>query len=665
MAYEAEKRLKVPKQTSKSDDYPKTKEDWAKFIKRCHDESLEQRKKHELQWAINLAYYKGFQSLMYDRTTGFLQILRNEAPEIVINRIASFIDGRHAKITKNRPTARVMPNTTDQEDVRAAKWTDQALTHLWRKIDMESQYDRGLKQMHICGNAFMETLWDANSGDAIENEKYEGGILTFTEEGEVETEKVFMGEISTKPISAFGILPADDTILDVKDQPYMLKRAFLPVSYLETIYPHLRGMINGASETDKTEYEKMVERLGFPITTQYGRQPRDQSKRIYAQALCTTFMMKPNYAYEKGVAGVLIGGKHLAMLDVFPNDFGDNVYPWVHFFENEDGFSFWRQGTIERLIPVQRAINTIKQKKVRNAVLMANGKWLLPKGTQVSEEALTDEEGEVIEYNAMAGEPKQAQIAALPNYMTQLDDELKTDLRDVGGQRETTFNPSPNLTAGVAMQVQAEMTDEILGPIIKRVGRAMEKVANQQLLLMDEEYIEPRKIKIFGQDGKSGVEWMTNADLRHHTDVHIEIESLFPDFRGAKRQTLMDLWDRRVIQDPDKLLKAYRFGNFDHLLDEMDKLDDQVVVDIKMIKDGKQPQIHPFQNHSKYVQVLMDWINTPEFLRLIPERKQLALAVLQGHLQFVMGQQPTEPVEQQNQAAVNTPFGSAKPVGAA
>lgn len=660
-----EVRLKVPKKDAKGP-YPTDKESWIKFIKKCHDEALESRKKHELQWAVNLAYYKGFQGLLYDRGTGFLQILRNEAPEIVINRIASFIDGRHAKLTKNRPTAKVLPNTNDRADIRAAKWSDQALSHLWRKIDMESQYDRNLKQMLITGNSFMESMWDSYGGDAIENEVYEGGIMSIDEDGEFETEKIFLGEISSRPVSSFGILPADETILDVKDQPYMMKRQFLPVSYLETIYPHLRGDISGSSETDKTEYEKMVERLSFPQTTQYGRQPRDKDK-MNAQALVVTFMMKPNYQYENGVAGVVIDGKLCGMIDVIPNDFGDNIYPWVHFFENEDGFSFWRQSTIERLIPVQRAINTIKQKKVRNATLMANGKWMLAKGSQVSEEAITDEEGEVIEYNPAVPAPQQANIAPLPNYMTQLDDELKTDLRDVGGQRETTYNPSPNLTAGVAMQVQAELTDEILGPVIKRIGRAMEKVANQQLLLMDQEYIEPRKIKIFGDSGQVGVEDMTNADLRHHTDVHVEIESLFPDFRGAKRQTLMDLWDRRVIQDPDKLLRAYRFGNYDHLLDNMDKLDDSVAVDIAAIKNGKAPQFHPFQNHSKYVQVLMDWINTPEFLRLIPERKQLALAVLQQHLQFVMGSMPAggAPVEGQNQAAVNTPFGAAKPVGAA
>jgi hypothetical protein len=665
MAQEA--RLKLPKKAYKGP-YPTTKDEWVKFIKKCHDESLESRKKHELQWAVNLAYYKGFQGLMYDRATGFLQTLRNDTPDIIINRIAAFIDGRHAKITKNRPAARVLPNTNDRADLRAAKWSDQALMHLWRKIDMESQYDRGLKQMLITGNNFMETMWDGNGGDAIENEVYEaGGILSIDDDGEIEKEKIFLGEISSKPVSSFGILPCDESILDVKDQPYISKRQWLPIPYLETIYPHLRGEISNSGDSDKTEYEKMVERLGFPQTTSYGRQPNDRKEKMNGQALVITYMMKPNYQYEQGVAAVTINGKQLAMIDQMPNDFGDNVYPWVHFYENEDGFSFWRQSTIERLIPVQRAINTIKQKKVRNATLMANGKWLLAKGSQVSEEALTDEEGEVIEWNPSVPAPQQAVIAPLPNYMTQLDDELKTDLRDVGGQRETTFNPSPNLTAGVAMQVQAELTDEILGPVIKRIGRAMEKVANQQLLLMDQEYIEPRKIKIFGDEGQTGVEDMTNADLRHHTDVHIEIESLFPEFRGAKRQTLMDLWDRRVIQDPEKLLRAYRSGNYDHLLDDMDKLDDSVAVDIAAIKNGKQPQFHPFQNHSKYVQVLMDWINTPEFLRLIPERKQLALAVLQQHLQFVMGSMPAggEPVEGQNQAAVNTPFGAAKPVGAA
>lgn len=658
----------LPKKSSKrSTMYPTKEGDWVSFINKCHDEALEQRKRHELQWAVNLAYYQGYQNLIYDPNSGILSFLRERFSPLIVNRIGSFIEARHAKLTKNRPIPRVIPNTNDLEDKRAAQYADQAGMHLWRKIDMEQAYDRLLMQMLITGTSFMETMWDPLAGDELNDLKTsEEGDLYLEDDGDgFQEEKVWLGEVSSRPLSSFSILPCDETIPEVKDQPYMIKRAFLPNSKIEMMYEHLEGKMGGSDKSaDKTEYEKLVERMGSPLFTTYGGDVKNRTNKGSNLSLVKTMMIAPCNEYERGLALVVINDE-LQFADVFPNDYGKNIYPWVKFSEKEDGFSFWCKSTIERLIPIQKALNHIKEKKLKNASIMANGKWLLAKGAQVSEEALTDEEGEVIEWNPSVPAPVQAQIAPMPQYVQAFDEELKTDFRDAGGQRETTLNPGDGLTAGIAMAQQAELADEMITPIIRRVGRGMELVAGQQLLLIDEEWIEPRKIKVIGQDGQMGVQWLSAADFKHHTDVHLEIESLMPDFRGAKQQRLFDMWDRRIIQDPQDFLKAYRYGDFDALVKKAEKVEDGIELDINRIKKGKMPEFHPFQNHALYVQRLTEWMNTPEFLRLIPERKQQAIQITQMHLQFLMGSLPGggEPIAQTNQAAVGTPYGSAKPTG--
>lgn len=655
-------QIKVPRKTYRKGHLPSSKEDWAAYVCRAHDQGLELRRKHEITWAINYAYYKGYQNLVFDPRSGILEIIREDAQPIVVNRTGSFIDSRHSKLTKQRPTTRVLPNASDIIDIKAAKAADATLLHLWRKIEMESMYDRLLMQMLICGTAFTETLWDPSGGDAIVDDKIIDEELIVDDDGvDFAKEKIFMGEVSTIPLSAFNLIPANDCIPQLRDQPYLIKRQHLPIGYLEELYPHLEGKLSAKPEIDKTQYEKLMERLGAPTFAYYGSSKDYLGDVSTNVVLAKTMYVKPCKEYEDGIVCVVVG-KELAMIDKFPNDYGSNIYPIVKFHEREDGFGFWAQSTIERIIPVQRAINIIKQKKLKNAILMANGKWMLPKGSQVSEESITDEEGEVIEYNPAVPEPHQAAIAPLPNYIENLGQELILDLRDVGGQRETTFAPGQNLTASVAMQTQAELADEILGPIIRRVGRAMSIVANQQLLLIDSEYIEPRKIVIIGQKGPMAIQYLSNADLRHHTDVHIEIESLYPEFRGAKRQQLFELWDRRIVMDPEKILRAFRFGTFDELLEEAEDAMDSIHLDIARIKKGKEPQFHPFQNHALYVKEFTRWVNSPEWLKLIPERKQLTLQVIQQHLQALIPSLPNqgEPMPEQNQAAVGTPFGPAK-----
>ncbi len=68
-----------------------------------------------------------------------------------------------------------------------------------------------------------------------------------------------------------------------------------------------------------------------------------------------------------------------------------------------------------------------------------------------------------------------------------------------------------------------------------------------------------------------------------------------------------------------------------------------------------------------YVTEMSKWMQSPEFLRLIPERKELAIAVVQAHLKQLMGSLPGggAATAQQNQAAVGTPTGPAIPSGQA
>jgi hypothetical protein len=193
----------------------------------------------------------------------------------------------------------------------------------------------------------------------------------------------------------------------------------------------------------------------------------------------------------------------------------------------------------------------------------------------------------------------------------------------------------------------------------------MEKVASMQLMIANSEYVEPRKMLILGDGNAYGAQFITNADLGNNIDVHIETESMFPDFRGAKTQRLFDLWDRRIIQDPKQFLEVLRFGNFDKLVEDIEKQEDPVVIDIAEIKRGNRPVVNQFQDHFQYFKTLSKWIQSPEFLRLPPERKELAVSVLQEHMQFMTASMPQggAVLPQQDQASVGSEFGNIRPVG--
>jgi hypothetical protein len=663
MALSKEKKVKIPKKNKKGD-LPTTAEGWVRYVNEAHNNGLNARRKYEFQWVLNFAYLKGYQNLVFDRRRATIQIPKTMERPLTINRIGSWVDGRVAKLTRNRPIPNPIPSTNDPDDIAGAKYSGFLLDHLWRSLEMEDEYENLIVHFLTTGTSFMKTVWDPHAGDMIKEAKTnENQELFLDANGEVEFEKVWLGEIHSRAKSSFQIIPGDECIREVKDQPWMIERDWLTIATAEKYFPHLKGKFSNKAK-DQTDYEKIIDRLASPISSAIGSSLHQMYDSHNSEVLIKTMWIKPNQEYEQGLVVSVIGDE-LAYIDVWPNDYGKNVYPFVKFSERSDGYHFWGQSTMERLLSIQKAYNRLKQKKLKNAYLMGNGKYLLAKGSQVIESAITDEEGEVIEFNPSVPAPRQMEIAPLPNYVVQLANELILDFRDSGGQPESSFSPNPNLTAAVALEVSAEIGDQMLTPILRRLARGMQKVAQQQLILANEEYTEPRKILILGNDGFMGVQFMSGVDFRHCIDVHIDVESMFPDFRGSKTQRLFDLWDRRIIQDPKMFLKALRFGNFDSILEDIENIEEPVVLEIAEIKRGNQPEINQFQDHFTHFKVLSDWIKSPEFLRLPPERKDLAVGVLQEHMQFLTQSMPNQGAvtPNLNQNSVGSPFGQINPVG--
>ena len=263
---------------------------------------------------------------------------------------------------------------------------------------MEEEWETCILYGLICGPSFMRTLWDPNLGDVIEVERTnKEGEIFIDGDGNIVKDKILLGEASSRAISAFNLIPGDELCSKMKDQPWIMERQWLSIKEAEKIFPHLKGQITETTD-QKTDYECIMERLTTPMTSGLNQKVLKKNDALNQEVLLKTMWMKPNNEYDNGVV-IAVLGDHLAMIDDYPNNVGSNMYPYAKFDERNDGFHFWGQSTIERLVPIQKAYNKLRQKKLKNIILMGNGKYLLPKGSQVQEDALTDEAGEVIEYN--------------------------------------------------------------------------------------------------------------------------------------------------------------------------------------------------------------------------------------------------------------------------
>jgi hypothetical protein len=649
---------------SKKHSFPKTDKEWVNFICSLHDEAIKERRPLEFQWATNIAYYKGFQHLRFNPVAQSLsRDLENE--DYIINRISSFVETRLAKLTQSKPILGVLPDKPDMDTKMAAEISERLLKHNWKTQRKDEKLRTLLLLMLFCGSAFKKIIWNPESGEPIYSDQNEQGEVVFDENtGRQKMHKVFQGEIENHVKSAFSILASPGS-RGIEDALWIMDRSLMTVQEIVEKYGEdnidMEKLLE--SKPDLTHYEKFVQSLGSPAFSGFigflsNRMLSGDKIKDHEFCLVKEFWMKPNYVYPEGVLATVIGSQ-LVQFEDWPYECKE--YPFVKYDEHEDPYSFYGQSTITRLIPIQRHYNRARTQIAKNADLMANVKWKVQKGHGMADDALTDEEGEVVEYNPNVTGPEQMGVAPLPNYVIENQNQDIVDFRDVGGEKEASQLPFPNITAGVALETASELANIPIIPVIRSLENSMVKEGRLELLLANEFYNDPRTLKIVGENNQVRIMKFKNEDLKYQTDVTIQMESGLGQSKAAQRQSLLDLFDRRAITDVKAFLKAYATGSIDILLKEDNYAENIAVQDIEDIKNGKMPQVLPTDNHIVHMQILTKFIQTPEFRRMPPDRQQLVMALLQQHSQFMGVQiagmeQPQQ--EQVNPAAVGTPFGA-------
>jgi hypothetical protein len=199
-----------------------------------------------------------------------------------------------------------------------------------------------------------------------------------------------------------------------------------------------------------------------------------------------------------------------------------------------------------------------------------------------------------------------------------------------------------------------------LGPTINYIKESIESEGELVLGLIVKFWTDPRKIKILGENRAVVSQIVTGDLIKYQTDFTITVESGIGESKASNRQSLFEMWDRQIISDPNLFMEAYRAGKLDVAIDNKDEAKMGVIEDIVAMKEGKQPPIGPMDDHALYIKMLSDFMSTPEFRRMAPDRQQLFLIVLQQHAEAL---EPKQEPGQNNPAAVGTPFGSQKPEG--
>lgn len=490
------------------------------------------RRSLENQWRLNLCFLKGRQYAdvgaagnVEEAEGGYYWQSRN-----VYNHILPVMDTRLAKLARVRPVMNVRSATEDDSDVLAARITARVLNSTWRRLDCDAAIASATEWSEVCGTAFYRVGWNAARGKFL---------------GVKDGAPVFEGDAEVEVVSPFEIFPDSLTRKDVDECESLIRARVVSASEIKEIYG-----VEVAAEKQ-------------PVLSLEGETAEG--------VMLIEHYRKPCKAFPSGRVVTVAGGKLLAV-EEFPyvnGAEGGRVYPFVRQLSHGEPGCFFGRGIIDRLIPVQRAYNAVRNRKQEFLNRLAAGVLTVEDGS-VDVDALVEDglrPGKVIVYRQGCEPPKLLSPGNIPGDFDSEEEKLLEEFVLLGGVNEVSQNYKATLgvTSAAGLRILLEQDDERLTVSAENIRRSVMETARRIIRLFRQFTAGPRLMRIAGEGGKAELFYFNASDLTSD-DVVFEAENELTCSPSQRRSIALELIDSGIFEGKvadknvrDKLLSIMGF----------------------------------------------------------------------------------------------------------
>ena len=543
----------------------------------------------EQQWAINIAYLTGNQWIAFDKSSRKIveKPKENWEERVTINRIRPIIRTELAKITKSKPQFNVISASNEEEDIDAAKVGTQVLDFIWRNSNMdEKRFKIALWQI-TTGTGIKKTFWNDKLGDEAQlNTLDEQGEFALDEQGQEVMQSQKLGDIDNSVVSPFNFR-FDPSATEFEEAKWCVEDILRTTDEVMETYGVEVSPDGGLSSTNL--FNGMLANIN-------GQQTDYKPIKVKNGVIVKEYWELKSVKHPKGRHITIANGKLL--------QYEDNPYdrlPYFLFAHNLVPGRVHGSSNIEDLIPIQKEYNKTRTQRRLNQTRTGNQRMLVEANSLLDEP--TNEPGEIVEYRLNKNPPQWEQPPSEPGHIqAELELQLR-DFEDVSGIHEVSQGNAPSgVKSGIAISFLQEQDETKFGPIIHNVESTYEKWAQFVLVLIQKNYIEPRMIKIVGKNNQVEVKEFQGSDLKGNTDVKVIAGSAMPKSTAARQDFVLNLWDKKIISDPQKALKLLEFGAIEEVFEDLSIDVNQAKAEQKQwLKGDFGHQTRDFYNHEIHI----------------------------------------------------------------
>ena len=495
----------------------------------------QERVDYERQWELNMNFLSGNQycdvskrgEIVTEDKEFFWQSRR------VFNHIAPIIESRLAKFSRITPTISVRPKTDDDKDVVAADVAEKIIVNAFKYSNVENVVRKTTAWSETCGTGFYKIVWDNNGGEKI---------------GEMDKKPVYEGAVKVVSVSPFEIFPDSIYAEDVDDCASIIHAKAVPTfevkeKYGVTVAGEDIGIYN-LSKNSSNSYSKS-----------------ETSEVIKDAVVVIERYERPSSKMPNGRLVTVAGGKLLYVGDLpyVNGEKGERKFPFVKQVSGQFAGNFFGVSVIERLIPIQRAFNAVKNRKHEFMNRLSMGLLTVEDGSmdvdELAEEGLSP--GKVLVYRQGAKAPEMMNELSMPDDFSTEEDKLLNEFVTVSGVSDvSSSSTNATLTSGSALEILVEQDNSRLVATAESIRRCYLEIARQLIRLYAQFTVGVRLIKDLDKHSKKTK--MLYADERSlaSDDVYLENENELLYTYSQKKEMIFKLYSSGLLTDEQGKLRT-------------------------------------------------------------------------------------------------------------
>lgn len=572
----------------------------------------DERRKLEKQWELDLEFLAGNQ---YCEISPRGEVEEEEKYYYwqnrgAFNHIAPIIDSRVAKLTKMKPIMSVKAAGAEESDVKNAKLATALVNSSYQRLSLGDVISKTTGWSESCGTGFYFIGWNPDAGKLL---------------GEVDGKKVFEGDVVVESVSPFEIYPDSLCYENIESCESIIRARAMKTADVERLYGiTVAGEDVKVFGVDKAATGKSIVHDSVLVLEKYERPTADFPDGRLIVACEKTILYMGELPYVNGVEG-------------------RRGFPFVKQNSIDKAGCFFGMSMVERLIPVQKAYNAVKNRKQEFLNRLTMGVVAVEDGSvdtdELAEEGLSP--GKIIVYRQGTNPPALMGTGTMPTDLNREEDRLLNEFILLSGVSE--FSRSTDVaagTSGVALQLLIEQEDARLNAVTENVRSAIRETAKQMIRLFKQFATSTRLLRTAGEQGKVELYYFNSSDLGSD-DVVFDTENELSYTPAQKKSAVYELIDAGLLTDDTgklsertkaKLLEILGFGSIDNTLDieslHINKADEENLSGFK-----KPIGVDEYDDHELHIAEHTRFLLSAESegVRNNPETKENALEHLRAH----------------------------------